>query len=262
MKTARFSRAFTLIELLVVIAIIGVLAAIVAPTLGSFRKGDAIAAATSQLLGGVARARQLAISQRADVYMVFLPTNYFSSLDWSQLSPAQRVAVTNLADKPLSAYTFVSTRTVGDQPGQRTFRYLGKWQQLPEGVFIPHEKFSPAVNPYTIQDPGSGDRYNIYRFPTINIPFPSETNEPVNMPYIGFDSQGRLLNRPVGENGENIPLAQGSVLTPRDPRTKQVVLDFVDAQERPVGNSTNIGFNIVHVDWLTGRGQLHRYEIR
>src|SRR5437867_235631 len=66
--------AFTLIELLVVIAIIGILVAIALPTVNSF-KPNPVAVASRELLDAVARGRQLAISHRTTVYLVFVPTN-------------------------------------------------------------------------------------------------------------------------------------------------------------------------------------------
>src|SRR6187455_3099852 len=63
MNISRPARGFTLIELLVVIAIIGILVAISMPVLSNFR-GDNLAGGIRQMMGDVARARQLAISQR------------------------------------------------------------------------------------------------------------------------------------------------------------------------------------------------------
>ena len=70
--------AFTLLELLVVLAIIGILAGISLPTIHAFKPNPA-AVAAQQLLDDVARARQLAISQRTTVFMVFLPQNVSES---------------------------------------------------------------------------------------------------------------------------------------------------------------------------------------
>src|ERR1017187_5937148 len=117
--------AFTLIELLVVIAILGIMAALTVPVLKNFAKSDATLGASRQLLDGVARARQLAISQRTTVYMVFVPPNFWNDISgtwpntwWSSLTAAQQTAATNLCDKQLTGYTFVSLRSAGDQPGQ------------------------------------------------------------------------------------------------------------------------------------------------
>src|SRR6516225_1947550 len=75
-----FVRAFTLIELLVVIAIVGILAALVGPVIIHLAKPDVTEAATRQMLDDVARARQLDISQRTTVYIVFIPTNFWRKL--------------------------------------------------------------------------------------------------------------------------------------------------------------------------------------
>ena len=66
-----------------VISILGILAALVVPALKNFGHSDATISASRQLLDDVARARQLAISQRTTVYMVFVPTNF-----WNELSSA------------------------------------------------------------------------------------------------------------------------------------------------------------------------------
>ena len=177
--------AFTLIELLVVIAILGILAALTVPVLKNFGKSDATLGASRQLLDGVARARQLAISQRTTVYMVFLPTNFWNNSIWlGTLTFAQQTAVTNLADRQLSGYNFVAYGAMGDQPGQHAWHYLDRWQGLPDGTFIALTKFTNSLNgpPYTITDSiNPGKFYNILGFATNAIPFPTATNNAVDL---------------------------------------------------------------------------------
>ena len=57
MTLQRSNRAFTIIEMLAVLAIMGLIAALAAPTLRNFRKGDSIASASRQMLDAVAHAR-------------------------------------------------------------------------------------------------------------------------------------------------------------------------------------------------------------
>jgi prepilin-type N-terminal cleavage/methylation domain-containing protein len=269
MKPRRVIAAFTLIELLVVISIIGILAALVAPSLSHFRKGDTMLASTRQMLDAVSRARQLAISQRSTVYLVFMPdVGYWSRLslknpfaDMTGLTDSERIAATNTFDKQLTGYTFVSLRTVGDQPGQIDPRYLSTWQTLPESTFVAAEKFgSPANIQLQVHDPLNPGNilFNIYGFATNAIPFPTAQSSYIPMPSVGFDYLGRL----VSQRDEYIPLAHGSVLYNRDPQTKIPTLGLVSAVESPPGNSTNISYNVVHIDWLTGRARLERQEVQ
>jgi len=263
LRTGNCESGFTLIELLVVISILGIMAGLTVPVLKNFAKSDATLGASRQLLDDVGRARQLAISQRTTVYMVFVPTNFWSALmpNWSSLTLVQQTAATNLCDKQLTGYTFVSRRSVGAQPGQVTPQYLAPWQTLPDGTFIAQSKFSPPPN-YQIAN------FTIFGFSYTNLfPFPTAdaTNTgTVNLPYIAFNYLGQLTvdGQTVAGLDEYIPIAKGSVLFARDPATKAFQFNSPDASEIPPGNSTNSAYNIVHIDRLTGRAVLEYQKMQ
>jgi prepilin-type N-terminal cleavage/methylation domain-containing protein len=263
--------AFTLIEMLVVISILGILAALTVPVLKNFARSDATLGASRQLLDGVARARQLAVSQRTTVYMIFMPTNFwwgtYGTLPnawWNSLTAEQKTAVTNLCDKQLTGYTFIARGAMGDQPGRHEWHYLGEWQTLPDGTFIALRKFTltplPATNYFMITN------YAIAGFATNAIPFPTATNTlvPLVFPFVAFNYQGQLTTdgHTVAADDEYIPIARGSVIYAADPETKAFQLNAPDVSEMPPGNSTNSAFNIVHIDRLTGRAVLEFQKVQ
>jgi type II secretory pathway pseudopilin PulG len=267
--------------LLVVISILGILAYLTMPALKNFGKSDATISASRQLLDDVARARQLAISQRTTVYMVFVPQNFWAppwmdangqnpTAAWNNLTPAQQTAATNLCDKQLTGYTFVSLRTVGDQPGRGMPHYLAPWQNLPDGTFIALAKFTNSPLPaqaYPINDPVSGAAYKICGFNYTNIfPFPVETNitSLVYLPYIAFNYLGQLTvdGHNIADRDEYIPLAKGSISLARESATKALQFDSPDVMEMPPGNSINSSYNLVHIDKVTGRAVLEFQKLK
>ncbi len=262
---------FTLLELLVVISILGILAALSVPALKNLGKSNLQVSASRQLLDDIGRARQLAMSHHTTVYMIFVPEAFWNtpatpsgalnSAWWNNLNAAQRLAATNLLDKQLTGYNFVSLRSVGDQPGQGFSRYLSEWKSLPDGAFIGTNKFYVGYSP--INDYSLGVTYPIYQFNYTNLfPFPVETNfyfAPA-LPYLAFNYLGQLtvdgLN--LAPRDEYIPVAQGNVVYAADVN-KTLLFQAPDATENPPGNSTNTMFNVIRIDRLTGRAvQLHQ----
>lgn len=297
----RCSRAFTLIELLVVIAIIGILAALLAPVLRHFTRPDVAVAASRQMLDDVARARQLAISQRSTVYMVFVPTNFWNDPfntggggtgnGWATLPLGFTTSTmaTQMYGAQWNGYLLVSLRSIGDQPGRAYPKDLVHVKTLPSGAFFAPFKFT-APNYYIgansngpVPYPTNRPDLPIYGFLTTNtIPFPSsdvETNPAfmnayvngtrrfVTLPYIAFNYLGQLTpgDGTLLPYDENIPLAYGTIAQYRNMTNKMFMqpptgIPPVDAVESPPGNSTNISYNVIHIDRLTGRGRLERQD--
>ena len=252
----RTSLAFTLLELLTVIAIMGILAAIALPSLRSL-KPNAKVAGTRQLLDAVGRARQLALSQRTTVYMVFLSTNFFTGLTGTNAGRVQPVL-----DKQLVGYAYVCLRSVGDQPGAHIPRYLSSWKTLPQGAYIPLAKFWPGfLLTNTTLLPGG----NLPILPfsvTNNLPFPTEDNPvsvPVMLPYIAFDGTGQLISGVSGQP-ELIPIAEGSVGYARD-AAKVAQPQPAQANEVPPGNTAD-NYSLIYIDRLTGRARVERRKVQ
>jgi prepilin-type N-terminal cleavage/methylation domain-containing protein len=263
-RTVSWEGGFTLLELLVVIAIFGMVAAITLPAIKGIGKTAAINAATRQVLDDVAAARQAAISGRSEVYVVFVPpylqwTNEAGAmLTWTLLPLNDRRIATNLLAGQYTSYALFAARQVGDQPGQSHPRYLTPWRTLPRGTFFALQQFYGVQ--MTVQT-GTG-MLTVAPFERRLFPFPTASSPvSISLPCIGFDSAGRLINlrdTPIGY--ESIALAQGSVMPLRD-QNGQLRLENADVLETPPGNSTNT-FNVVRIDWLTGRARAERREVK
>jgi prepilin-type N-terminal cleavage/methylation domain-containing protein len=275
-------RAFTLLELMLVIGIIGLLAALAMPLLSGFTKGNAMKAATLQLLDDVALARQRAMANRSMVCMVFLPANFWTN---DRIQPSSNSAysyfanqqITNLAAHQYAAYALISMRTVGDQPGVSNVHYLTDWRFLPQGVYISPFQFTNGNNNKILVSTTNttlnvSNGWSIAAF-TNNIwfPFPSTfvpsygttfgaTNCYNLLPYIGFSASGQLTAG--AGNDQFIMLTSGSIFCPLDPRTLLPQIRPIvppNLVETPPGNATN-NPNLIHIDWLTARARIERNQ--
>jgi len=290
---------FTLIELLTVIAIIGLLAALLAPVIKNFSKPDANVAATRQLLDDCARARALAMSERSTVFMVFIPTNFWSTWGgaptttplvnnttfWNAIPPSMRnsMVATQAYGAQLNGYMLISLRDVGDQPGRPIPKDLLSIKTLPAGSCIAPFKFTaPFFGGVAPPYPTNRPELPIYGFPRTNgIPFPTAlvlTNSgppPIpnyvgtfdslgglTLPYIAFNYLGQLTpgDGSILDHDENIPLDYGSFSPALNPVNKLPMPAIPNFTEDPPGNSTNISYNIIHIDRLTGRARLERQD--
>lgn len=219
------ARAFTLIEMVVVLGIIGILAALTLPSFTKAGKGNTTETASRKLADDLAFARLKAMSSRTKVYVVFSPDlNWFTNWYAGGLSSQTNYLYTNAAANALvggqlSSYALFSPRSVGDQPGQSTPRYLTEWSSLPEGAFIPAAVFR---NPNLFM--------NVPASPQTNLVALNDSAAAVylHLPYIAFDENGRLSGRAANIA---IPVVSGSILHPKDPSGDVNVVVNTDAVE-------------------------------
>jgi prepilin-type N-terminal cleavage/methylation domain-containing protein len=266
-------RGFTVLEMLIVVTIIGFLAALALPHLPGMTRANAMSTGLQQLTSDCALARQLAMTHRSPVYMVFAPPY---SAAYGAMPVNETNGYNNLLAHQYGAYALVSLRSVGDQPGRANPQYLTEWKPLPDGVFIAPWKFTnaPAVTVTVFSTntllfdatrvvnglPTGVNRFSISPFHTdLLFPFPSvdATNAagaPLSapLPYIGFSPMGQLTTN----NDEFIPLDHGRVLylAGSGPAAATVT-------EVPTGDAVN-NCSIIHLDWLTAKAKIERNQQR
>jgi prepilin-type N-terminal cleavage/methylation domain-containing protein len=234
--------AFSLVELLVVIAIIGLLASLSVPAFKGLKNSNNLAAAARQLEDDLSFARLRAINDRTTVYVVFVSPRIVRE-NWATLNVDQRKQLDEIVNGQFTAYALYSSRSLGDQPGPGTRRYLTDWRRLPEGIFVSTNHFQLAANESVRQSA------NLFKraLPHVKLPFPTaDAATEVLVPAIAFNFQGQLLN----QGDEYITFTRGNINYQRDAAGKYKLAD-PQVTEVPKGNSTNNPY--LRIDWLTGR---------
>jgi prepilin-type N-terminal cleavage/methylation domain-containing protein len=251
-------RAFTIIELLVVLAVIAALTTLALPSIKNIRKANVMVSAGRQLVDDLGLARARAISDRTTVHVIFVPPDIQGWLfppGATQQAQRNLKLAQRLLSAPYTTYALYAERTVGDQPGRPQRRFITSWRTLPDGVFIATNKF---INNVTVRDSDLIPDHQ-RNFEYVSLPFPTVFGSQYEVPHIGFDAQGRLVdkNNKVQFRNEVIPLARGSILYTRNGPN---LVDF-DVRETPPNNSVD-NFHHVVVDSLTGRARVETPQIQ
>jgi prepilin-type N-terminal cleavage/methylation domain-containing protein len=163
---------FTLAELLIVIGIMAIMFTIAIPRFEDIGRGGKMRAAISELRSTLALARQWAIANREDVFVV-LPDDFAAV--YSGLP-------TNEYAKALRSYAVYS----------RSRGYIKDWTYLPAGIyFVDQHNSSQANRP----SPCISASRNVFRNDTIYsgasaIPFPRASDPPKAINALRFTPQG------------------------------------------------------------------------
>lgn len=255
------ARAFTLIEMLVVIGIIAALAVSAVPAIRSLSQSNTLASGSRQILDELALARQMALSERRTVYVVLVPPSmreHHQTIEQQVTDSTRRQQMlrqfTNLVSGQYTAYALFTKRTVGDQPGRQTPRYLnGGWKRLPDGMFFATNRFGDLGRAWT-------NVANLQLNATSRVlpygwfPFPAADSPELRLPYVAFDPSGRLV---YDEQLKSTPpdaalaLTRGSIFYAKDNAGKYLLGSEPDVVATPRTNRID-----VLVNRLTGRAHV------
>jgi hypothetical protein len=219
-------------------------------------KANTTAAATRQLLDDLSYARLRAMKDRTPVYVVFAPPgvgNLLSSPPGGfQFTDDEKRELTNLVSLQYTGYALLALRSVGDQPGQSTPRYLTRWKSLPDGVLIPPDDFKRAIYQ---PDLAPAFSYRPLPFPKARKGSPSFN---YSLPHLVFDEKGQLANVDVKGQAvrRDIPIrfVRGSIFFQRDAKGQIAPASLPDVATEPAKPRSD-DYHWIQVNWVTGRAK-------
>jgi prepilin-type N-terminal cleavage/methylation domain-containing protein len=188
---ARLARGFTLIEMLVVIGIMGMLMAMAIAAFNGLSAVPTLRAAATELQGTITLSRQLAITGKKNVYMVF-PT-YVVSFENGNCPPLNADRI-----KPYQSYAaFTGGTWGGPSSGWHSLDYQSPWKQLPPGlVFDNRPGASPGglniFAPDNVQNYVGNANYAFWPGPP-PLPYPAGLPNREDQAMLIFDNGGTLV---------------------------------------------------------------------
>jgi prepilin-type N-terminal cleavage/methylation domain-containing protein len=247
----RLQAAFTLLEMIVVIAIIGLLASLTVPSFKMLGHGDVMMVASRQLIDDLALARIRAINGRTTVYVVFFPEQSKLGIIDDPVVAGYfftNITANRLLGGQLTSYAIYAERSVGDQPGRVTPRYLTEWRTLPKGVYFWPEVFGStnvAGGIYPL-DGNTNVFFNAVGHTNASsrmfeLPDVRGTNWfKYSLPYLAFDAQGRLAGPVAPVADVKLPLALGSVSVSKDASGQTNFVVDPSAKEKPLTSAARL----------------------
>ncbi|EIQ01547.1 prepilin-type N-terminal cleavage/methylation domain-containing protein [Opitutaceae bacterium TAV1] len=235
MKTKNRSAAFTLIELLTVIAIIGILAAIIIPTVGQVRKSARNTQCQSNL-------RQIG----ALLHLFINDAKGKLPIDLATIGSPQPDGTTGAWDLALARYMM---------PHDQITTIRNSANPLPPSIFAcpssPDLKMRTGgdtleisaygINAY-ISNPGNASPLPV-PMPYSSIPTPSRT-------WFATDSDGRSFYSGTGGKSsmETSNTTRGSTIAPKDRHNSKINMLFVDGSVRSI-DFASIDFTTSNPPW-------------